>query len=500
MKKIRILLIVLLAGSAISPAWAGEFTVNTATALQNILAVARNNGEDDVITMEPGVYTLGASLSYTPGENQGLLLEGAGADLTVIDGGNTMQILKIDVSGLADDANASIRIRGVAFRKGNGASDSGGGVSVKTKAAAVLVEDCVFEENISSGQSGGGLYISSTDGRIEVNRSTFSANSGALFGGGAYLESVNGEVLLGNSRFIGNASINAGGGAYASSSVENVILVDNVFSGNSSGSGGGSRSTTASGTVNHIHNTSIDNVAVSNGGGAIVTLGDGGDAYLYNNILWNNTAGGAGNDLYVDDDVDGDVIGGIVEVINNDYSIFEYNIGDNLTTTGNFAEDPLLTPDFHLQAASPCIDKGENAMPFFPDFDFEGDPRSVDGDLDGSAAVDLGADEYKAVMAIPAGAESFNYLPVATPAPDTEASAARPLSVGDPASGMMDLSLRLLSFSEPADIFIAFSWPAVDPNYIHLVTAGGALQRFEGAFIPYLSDFEGDIDQSLFGA
>ncbi|MCP4694539.1 MAG: hypothetical protein GY859_41300, partial [Desulfobacterales bacterium] len=42
--------------------------------------------------------------------------------------------------------------------------------------------------------------------------------------------------------------------------------------------------------------------------------------------------------------------------------------------------------------------------------------------------------------------------------------------------------------------------PAVDPNYIHLVTAGGALQRFEGAFIPYLSDFEGDIDQSLFGA
>ena len=41
---------------------------------------------------------------------------------------------------------------------------------------------------------------------------------------------------------------------------------------------------------------------------------------------------------------------------------------------------------------SPLIDAGDNASA--PDHDFEGEARPLDGDKDGAAIVDVGADEY----------------------------------------------------------------------------------------------------------
>jgi len=64
----------------------------------------------------------------------------------------------------------------------------------------------------------------------------------------------------------------------------------------------------------------------------------------------------------------------------------------------NIDEDPLYKDsenhDFHLSYGSPCIDKGTNNDPDLPDFDFENDPRILDGNNDGSQIVDMGADEY----------------------------------------------------------------------------------------------------------
>jgi hypothetical protein len=63
----------------------------------------------------------------------------------------------------------------------------------------------------------------------------------------------------------------------------------------------------------------------------------------------------------------------------------------------NIAEDPLYVDranaDFHLDAASPVIDQADGASPPGAARDIDGETRSKDGDGDGTARPDLGADE-----------------------------------------------------------------------------------------------------------
>jgi parallel beta-helix repeat protein len=84
--------------------------------------------------------------------------------------------------------------------------------------------------------------------------------------------------------------------------------------------------------------------------------------------------------------------------------------------TGNIDADPLFVDsaggDYHLQDGSPCIDMGDNSAPELPEKDIDGDDRIIDGNDDGSAVVDMGADEYKVrggIYSAVANAEASNY-------------------------------------------------------------------------------------------
>ena len=78
------------------------------------------------------------------------------------------------------------------------------------------------------------------------------------------------------------------------------------------------------------------------------------------------------------------------------YGTIYSNIEMGLSGEGNISEDPgFVDPDngdYHLRPDSPCIDKGTNESA--PSTDWEGDPRPLNGDLDGTAVTNMGADEF----------------------------------------------------------------------------------------------------------
>jgi Right handed beta helix region len=327
---------------------AATFSVTTVSQLETALATAENNGEADTISIGAGIYNLTASLGYDSqsfGEKQGLVLQGIGGEVVLDGGGLSSRILFIRSS------DADITIRDIILTNGYAQEgDNGAGLFINIGGGGDLtLENCQITNSFA-----GAFYFTN-------------------HGGGAY--------------------ITAGGGS-------NVTIRNCVIAGNKAkGLGGGLYLSLINGTLTFVNNTVVNNLnktwIVEGGGGIYLRLYfDSAVAHLYNNILWgNNYAHGAG-DLYINDAEYDPTKAAMVFLHNNDYKQLDWKLGDNLTLLENISLDPLLSADFHLESSSPCLDGGNPGAPLLSTQDFEGDPRSVDGNCDGSTLPDMGADEY----------------------------------------------------------------------------------------------------------
>jgi parallel beta-helix repeat protein len=210
-----------------------------------------------------------------------------------------------------------------------------------------------------------------------------SANrAGAMWLSGGAPNFLNCKITHNQSTESDTSSIgyNGGGAAY----VMNATPTFNncIFAHNSAQAYGGAVNA-YSGSVRFINCTFTRNTAYS--GGAFYIQGYTGTKHaLYNCILWGNT-GGSRPDLEVKyastDSPEG-----------NNNCCEGYYLGDDQIYT-----DPLLIdPDngnYHIGPGSSCIDQGTSSVTLLA-VDVDGDARQLDGDANGSAVVDIGADEY----------------------------------------------------------------------------------------------------------
>jgi uncharacterized repeat protein (TIGR01451 family) len=361
--------------------------------------------------------------------------DGGGAliDFNGIDGGTitnnifTANTTADEGGGLLTVDSGTLTIDGNQFTD-NQADSEGGGAYIDDITDTLVVSNNSFTRN-SAGDDGGGLRVRADDpSEVRLINNLFDSNSAADPGnpggaeGGGFDLIGDGIVIVDGNVVINNTADQDGGGGVIDGWDTTATVINNIFLNNSAtgtppsdGDGGGLEIEDADSpdaTINVINNTFYGNTGVD-GGGMKVDLDTGDTANFYNNIAFMNT-GTNGADLYLQDDDDGDDIGGTVVADFNNIGdaasecdrdmIAPLCVSDITFGTNNIdpAVDPMLVDavngDGHLQGTSPMIDAGDNAAPAIPMTDVDGDMRMIDGNGDMNAVVDIGADEF-----VPAG-------------------------------------------------------------------------------------------------
>jgi len=216
---------------------------------------------------------------------------------------------------------------------------------------------------------GGGVWCS--DLSCVLTNCIIADNAAAKFGGGVY------QGTLYNCTVMRNVSVDAGGGVW-----EGDLYACTLFS-NFSFDGGGVY-------YSALYNCTIASNIAFRGGGA-----EGGELY-HCTIVSNRAFLSAGGVFF----------GRMVNCIlyhndgknnpNWEGGTISFTCTDPLPTgVGNITNEPAFVPspagNFRLMSGSPCIDTGLNGL---ATIDKDGIPRPLDGNLDGTNTVDMGAYEF----------------------------------------------------------------------------------------------------------
>lgn len=339
--------VLMLIAAALLPLSAATITVSNtddsgAGSLRQAIADAVSG---DVIEFDSGVT---GTIILTSGQltiNKSLTINGPGADVLAISGGNTSMVFQLS-------GNTNITISGLTVK--NGFSDANGGGMRIESVGQVLVENCVIEdclvEATGTAAQGGGIYINNqltaTTNLVTIkntiirnNRANRTSTAGATGGGIRVFRSGTGSltcrVKILNSAIVGNiaegSSTNASGGGISLSGLVELEIVNSTISGNyAEGSGGGA----AVGSTTIINFSTISYNAI----GASTTVGagiQGSVVTMTNTIVSDNTKAA---------DAEADIVGTITNLGN---SIIQQNADFSMTNDlgGNLlGTDPDLAP------------------------------------------------------------------------------------------------------------------------------------------------------------
>lgn len=231
--------------------------------LREAVIAANARAGEDVILLGPGVYALSRAGNETAANagdlnlTDDLVLIGAGANRTTINGGGLDRIFQVPVgitveirdvtltNGRSGGAGGAIRnegtltiarsvIQGNSTVSGTAGAGFGGAILTDGDGSSLTVTDSTLSNNSATG-GGGALTIG---GRVTLDNVTISGNrSTADFGGGLYTF-ADSRAFLNNVTVAGNTAAMEGGGIYAESAafigfaprVTNSIIAGNAAS------------------------------------------------------------------------------------------------------------------------------------------------------------------------------------------------------------------------------------------------------------------------------
>jgi len=224
--------------------------LNTGTSaafpLRNIQTGIDEVNDGGEVIVAAGTYTENLTI-----DSRELLITGAGAGATIIDGDATAQVFEINGSDVTIDA--------VTITNGAGGGGTGGGVN--SNFSDVIITDSLITDNV--GGSGAGV-LAALGGSMTITGSTISDNTSTFGGGGIYM-SVGPDLTLVDSTVSGNSAPQFGGGVTVSRAGP-ALIEGSTIVGNSAGTNGGGIWNDIT-TLTVINSTVSGNEAGSNGGG-----------------------------------------------------------------------------------------------------------------------------------------------------------------------------------------------------------------------------------------
>lgn len=198
-----------------------------------------------------------------------LVLQGAGAGSTTIDGANANSVVRIQGGQTRSTVVAGFTIQ-------NGSATHGGGLFISN--ASPTIQDCTIQMNTAS-SAGGGIKVTGSAANPLIRRSVVQDNTSTDNGAGIHVTDSTAEIL--DNEFLDNtvlASMNSSGaGVKVNFTTAPVLISGNLIEGNSAEFAGGGISAFAG------EATILDNVvkgnSAPNGGGLHLEsqIGNGGD-------------------------------------------------------------------------------------------------------------------------------------------------------------------------------------------------------------------------------
>ncbi|MBM3660881.1 MAG: hypothetical protein FJW95_15465 [Actinobacteria bacterium] len=289
----------LLLGATTLPAGAATLTVTNLNkdGAGSLHDLAESAADGDTIVFQAGL-TGTITLDDEINIDTSVTINGPGADVITVSGGDTDRIFEID--GPSNATRLDVVISGLTLTKGAG----GFGGAILFDDTNLTVRDSILTDNNSVGSGGGAIATEDQDQDLVIDNTEISGNTANGSGGGVYFYSADGGTFtMTNSIVQGNTATGDGGGLWIKGEDSNetgaVTITGSTISGNTTKYEGGGLFAYYIGSLDISATTISGNTSQTDGGGGLAISYVVGAVNITGSTITGNSADGYGGGVYL---------------------------------------------------------------------------------------------------------------------------------------------------------------------------------------------------------